>query len=80
MLHSEVNIMRKDIDTLKNDVADLKQDINVLKSELRETKAELKGDILALNMRIDDLHQSQNKWFTLLGLLITIVPIAIATI
>ena len=33
-----------------------------------------------VDKRIDDLHQSQNKWFTLLGLLITIVPIAIAII
>lgn len=111
MLHSDVNILRRDVDTLKTNVSELKHDSHsvtaditelksnvrilqndssTLKTDVRDLRVEvsdLKGDVRTLgarldsmDRRIDDLHESQTKWFTLLGLLVTIVPIAIAIV
>ena len=48
---------------------------------------ELRGEVKAINARIDgldkrvdDLQQTQNRWFTLLGFLVTLVPIAVTLI
>ena len=48
------------------------------------TISELKGENRAVNVRldglekrIDDLQQTQNRWFTLLVILITVVPLVI---
>lgn len=48
---------------------------------------DVKGDVKALNARVDgiderldDLRESQNKWFTLFGILIILVPIAVEII
>ena len=79
---------------LENQVSELRKDNQVLNTEIREMRAEIKGDkntfttqinsiekqIDGINRRIDDMHQSQTKWFTLLGVLVAIVPIAIAVI
>jgi hypothetical protein len=34
--------------------------------------------INAVNARVDDMHQSQTKWFMLLGVLVAVIPIAVA--
>lgn len=46
--------------------------------------SDIRGDIKALNVRadgidrrLDDLKESQNKWFTLFGILLIVVPIAV---
>ena len=33
-----------------------------------------------LDKRIDDIHQSQTLWFTVFGILIAVVPIAVAVV
>ena len=50
--------------------------ISELKGENRAINARLDG----LEKRIDDLQQTQSRWFTLLGILITIAPIVVALI
>ena len=50
--------------------------ISELKGENRAVNVRLDG----LEKRIDDLQQTQNRWFTLLGILITVVPLVITLI
>ena len=75
-LKSTVRVQQNDISELKSDVKNMRVEISDLKGEVRTLGTRLDG----MDRRIDDIHNSQNKWFTLLGLLITIVPIAIAII
>ncbi|MBR2207220.1 MAG: hypothetical protein IJ859_00250 [Synergistaceae bacterium] len=77
----------KDIADLKRDVGILKNDVTELKTALVETRAELKGDINTLSARadgidkrLDDMNNSQNKWFMVLGFLVAAVPIAVAVV
>ena len=83
----DITILKSDVSELKHSVADFRLEQQNIKSDLRDTKTELKGDIHSLCMcidgidkRIDDIHQSQNKWFMLLGFLIAAVPVAIAIV
>ena len=75
-LKSNTRIIQNDVAALKSDVKDLSVEVSDLKGEIRTLGARLDG----MDRRIDDLHESHTKWFTLLGLLITVVPIAIAVI
>ena len=74
-MKSELTELKSNVRIIQNDVTSLKSDVRD-KGEVRTLGAKIEG----IDKRIDDLHESQTKWFTLLGLLITIVPIAIAII
>ena len=72
---------------LKNNVSVLRDEILGLKGDIREMRAEQKGEVNAITTRmngiekrIDDLQGNQTKWFTVLGILIAAVPVAIALI
>lgn len=56
--------------------SEIRSEINELKGENRVITARLDS----VEKRIDDMHASQSKWFTLFGVLITGVPIVIALI
>ena len=75
-LKQNTRILQNDVSELKSDVKDLRVEVSELKGEVKTLGARLDG----MGRRIDDIHESHTKWFTLLGLLITIVPIAIAII
>ena len=82
-LKGDVDGLNKDVAVLKQDVSTLKQDVAVLKDDVSELKGNVK--VLGVRMdgldkRIDDLSQSQNKWFMLLGLLVAVVPVVVALI
>lgn len=81
--NSAIAELRQDVSTLKGEVSALKTDVSVLKADV----SLLKGDVRSLGVRmdgfdkrLDDLHQSQNRWFTLLGILVAAVPIAVALV
>ena len=79
---------------LENQLSELKNINQALSTEIKEMRAEIKGDkntfiaqinsiekqIDGTNRRIDDMHQSQTKWLTLVGVMVAIVPIAITII
>ena len=75
-LKSNSRVIQNDVTSLKSDVRDLRVEVSDLKGDVRTLGARLDS----MDRRIDDLHESQSKWFTLIGLLVTIVPIAIAVI
>ena len=93
-LKRDVRTLKNDLTDVKGKVSAIESQLLELKGDLREAKVELKGDmkalwarmdgsdkqIYALDKRIDDLHQSQTKWFMLLGLLVAVVPLAIAVV
>ncbi|MBQ9564540.1 MAG: hypothetical protein IJU98_03030, partial [Synergistaceae bacterium] len=60
----------------KDDVAELKGDVKALNVRMDGFDKQMEG----VNRRIDDLSQSQNKWFLLLGILVAAVPVAVALI
>ena len=73
-LRSEINNIRAEIHAEISDVRnDLKSDIKVLYTEIKAT-----------NDRFDDMKESQNKWFTVFGMLFTaaaiIAPVAVAVV
>lgn len=83
VLKSDVSQLKQDVRILQNDVFELKSDVK----ELRVQASDMKGEIRAfgarldgMEKRIDDMHESQTKWFTLLGLLVAAVPVAVAII
>ena len=69
-------IIEKNVSNIKAEISDVRSDVKVLSSQVNSVEKQIDG----INRRIDDMHQSQTKWFTLLGVLIAIVPIAIAII
>ena len=73
-LKSDVRILQNNVSDLKSDIRDLHSEVNNLNGDVRTLGTRLDG----MDRRIDDIHQSQNKWFMLLGFLIAAVPIAIA--
>ena len=75
-LKHDTRSTQEDISELKSDVKDLRVNVSDLRGEMRTLGAQFYG----MEKRIDDIHASHTKWFTLLGLLIAIVPIAIAVI
>ena len=75
-LRNDNRILQNDVSALKSDVRDIHSEISNLKTDVRTIGARLDS----VDRRIDDLHQSHTKWFALLGLLITAIPIAIAVI
>ena len=80
---SDVSELKSNVRILQNSVSDLKSDIRVLHSEVNDIKSDVRTldtRIDGIDRRIDDIHQSQNKWFMLLGFLITAVPVAIVII
>ena len=82
-IKSDVSELKSNVRILQNSVSDLKSDIRVLHSEVNDIKSDVRTldtRIDGTDRRIDDIHQSQNKWFMLLGFLITAVPVAIAIV
>ena len=79
-LKSDVTELKHDVRILQTDVAELKSDVKDLRVEVSSIKVEFRARMDGMDKRIDDIHASQNKWFTLMGLLIAIVPIAIAIV
>ena len=75
-LKSNSRVLQNDVTSLKSDVRDLRVEVSDLKGDVRTLGARLDS----MDRRIDDIHESQSKWFTLIGLLVTIVPIAIAIV
>lgn len=48
--------------------------------ELRGEDRAINARLDSLEKRIDDIQQTQSRWFTLLGILITVVPILVTLI
>ena len=63
------------IDGVRNE---LKGDIRVLQEQLNHAVDTLTVAINRNDTRIEDMHQSQTKWFMLLGVLVAVIPIAFA--
>jgi len=61
-------------------VQEMKSDIKELRIEMQGNVKTLSTQILEVHKRIDDTRDSQNKWFMLLGFLVTAVPIVIAIV
>ena len=80
-MHSEIkNIrseMRSEISELRSEI---KSEIKVLHTEIKATNTRIDG----LEKRFDDMKESQNKWFTVFGILFTvaaiIAPVAVAVV
>ncbi|MBR2208654.1 MAG: hypothetical protein IJ859_07610 [Synergistaceae bacterium] len=89
-LKRDVNTLKSDVSDLKKDVSILKDDVSELKSEMKDVRSDvgdLKGEMKTLSVRVDsvekrldDMNNSQNKWFMVLSFLVAAVPIAIAII
>ena len=67
--------------------AEIQGQINVLSEKLEHTTDTLTVAIDGVNNRVDelekrieDVHHSQSMWFTVLGVLATVVPIAVAVV
>ena len=58
----------------------MKSDIKELRTEMQGNVKTLSTQILEVHKRIDDTRDSQNKWFMLLGFLVTAVPIVVAIV
>ena len=80
ILKSDVTELKHDVRILQSDVAELKSGMNDLRVEVNSMKVEFRTRMDGMDRRIDDIQASQNKWFTLLGLLVAAVPIAIAVV
>ena len=52
--------------------------IKVLQEQLNHAVDTLTVAINRNDTRIEDMHQSQTKWFMLLGVLVAVIPIAFA--
>ena len=68
---------------VEKNLAEHKSIASEIRSEIRELAGEsrvLTARLDSVEKRIDDMHASQSKWFTLFGVLITAVPIVIAVI
>ena len=75
---------------VEGEIKELRGEIKALDKKVDGDIKELRGEIKALDQkidgvnvrvdsvekRIDDLHQSHNKWFALFGILFTIITIA----
>ena len=84
-LRSEINNingeLRNEIKSVRNE---LRSEINNVRNELKSDIKLLDAKIEATNERFDDLKESQNKWFTVFGILFTaaaiISPVAVAVV
>ena len=63
--------------------AEIRSEINSFRSEMRAEISDIRGEIKVLhteikatNDRFDDMKESQNKWFTLFGILFTAAAIS----
>ena len=79
--------LERDTAELKNITSKLQNEVQEMKSDIKELRIEMQGNvktlstqILEVHKRIDDTRDSQNKWFMLLGFLVTAVPIVIAIV
>jgi len=90
-MEQDINELKQDVGVLKEDVSTIKGDIKTLNERLDHTVDTLTVAINAVDARVDglekhfdkrfdDMSQYQNKWFTLLGILVAVVPIAVALI
>ncbi len=73
-------IMEKNLAEYKVMIKEVNGRIDVLDEKLEHVTDTLTVAISGLNERIDDIHQSQTLWFTLFGILIAVVPIAVAVV
>ena len=85
----------KNMAEVKEMFSEIRSEIKSVRSEIRaeisELRSEMKGEIKVLhteikatNDRFDDMKESQNKWFTVFGILFTvatiIAPVAVAVV
>ncbi|MBR0232908.1 MAG: hypothetical protein IJQ47_02575 [Synergistaceae bacterium] len=81
--NNRFEVIEKDIAFLKKETSELRTDVNMLKTEVRAISVRLDGmdkRFDSIDKRIDDMNQSQNKYFTLLGIMVAVIPIAVAII
>ena len=69
-------IVEKNLAEHRAITSEIRTDIREMQGENRLLSTRLDG----LEKRIDDMNANQSKWFTLLGVLVAAVPIAIAII
>ena len=82
---AEVKAMFSEIHSeIKNIRSEFRSEINSVRSELKSDIRVLYTELKATNERFDDLKESQNKWFTVFGILFTaaaiIAPVAVAVV
>ena len=55
----------------------ISSEVKVLNESMSHLEDTLMVAINRNDTRIDDMHQSQTKWFMLLGVLVAVIPIAV---
>ena len=79
-LESEVSTLKQDNRAINLQISDMRGDIKALSSHVDSIEKQIEKQFDGINRRIDDMNQSQMKWFSLLGLLVAIVPIVLSII
>ncbi|MBR1486527.1 MAG: DUF1640 domain-containing protein [Synergistaceae bacterium] len=80
-IRSEINSVRSEMRAEIRELrSEIKGEIKVLYTEIKATDNRIDG----LEKRFDDMKESQNKWFTVFGILFTvatiIAPVAVAVV
>ena len=81
--NNRFDIVEKDIAFLKKENIEIRSDISKMKDDISDLKTDVKSLSVrmdGMDKRLDDLNQSQNKYFTLLGIMVAVIPIAVAII
>ena len=73
-------ILEKNLAEYKTMIIEVNGRIDVLSEKLEHTTDSLTIAILDLDKRIDDIRQTQNLWFSIFGIIATVVPIAVVVI
>ena len=58
----------------------MEKNFALLDEKIEHVTDTLTTAINGLDKRIDDMHQSQTLWFTVFGILVAVVPIAVAVV
>ena len=77
-------IMEKNFAEIRAEINDIRGEINEVRSDIKSDIKVLNTEIRAMNDRFDDMKESQNKWFTVFGILFTVetivAPVAVAVV
>ena len=82
--NSAIAELRQDVSTIKEDIGGIKSDVRVMNERIDKNLAqyeaiasEMRGDIKAINARLDTQQTKFGWYLTLFGLVITVVVAAI---
>ena len=84
-LRNEMKNVRNELRSEINNIrAELRAEIRILDEKLTASNQATNEKISGIEKRFDDLKESQNKWFTVFGILFTaaaiIAPVAVAVV